>query len=257
MDVILRPDLRSVLEHRLRSGQLDFELGSVNGQIEGQGSQGGVVGLMDTGEAVFIKRSDRTVQNAPLGSVGRTWVHNEAAGYEVARILGYEDIVLPTVLREGVEGGVEGGVTVELAIRLFVEASDDGDLDEGAPLPQIDPDQLARAAIFDWVVEQTDRRKNGDQHGGNWYVLREPGCEPRLLLFDHQLCFGSRDGVGLNSAIWETAGHRVGPHVGDLNALLTDDARARLRPYLSDEQIDHLVERARQLLRAHQPSQES
>lgn len=244
-DIIERPECRSILESRLGTAQLETEFQALGGPLTGHGSQGGTVGELASGEVVFLKRSDRTVQGVALGDTGIQWVRNEAGAYEIARILGFEDIVLPTVLRNAVS---EDGTAIEVAVRLYVEASAEGELEEGAPLVLIDDDQLARAAIFDFVVEQTDRKVVDGLVGGNWYVLREPQCVARLLLFDHQQCFGARDGIGLNSGIWEIAGHKIGPHLDAVRALDTDEARERMLRYLSPDQVDEVVRRARSLL---------
>lgn len=245
-DVIDDPDSRPVVEARLQSGTLALEFFSVDGPRELDGSQGCLVASLDTGETVVIKRSDQTIHGVVLGPEGRQWVRNEAAAYAIAKLLGMEDLVLPTVFREA---ELPGGVKVEVAVRLFVEPSDEGKLDEGAPLVTLDVDQLARAAIFDRVVEQPDR-KIVSGHGGNWYVLREPGRAARLLLFDHQQCFGGREGFGLESGIWDVAAHQIAPYVSALTALLTQDARDVLSKFLDDEQLEGVIERARALLPA-------
>lgn len=244
-DVVERPERRPDLERRLRAESLDTEFEAVGGPLLGHGSQGGTVGELTTGEVVFVKRSDRSVQGVLLGDAGRQWVRNEAAAYEIARILGFEDIVLPTVLRTAV---LDDGTELEVAVRLYVEASADGCLEEGAPLVLVDDDQLARAAIFDFIVEQADRKVVDGLHGGNWYVLEEPDREPRLLLFDHQQCFGFREGVGLNSGIWDVAGHKIGPHLEAIEKLVTEEARSKMLQYLTPEQVDGVIRRANQLL---------
>jgi hypothetical protein len=244
-DIIERPERRPVLEARLRLGSLGTEFDAVGGHLLGHGSQGGTVGELATGEVVFVKRSDRSVQGALLGEAGREWVRNEAGAYEIARILGFEDIVLPTVLRSAV---LDDGTEIEVAVRLYVEASVDGRLEEGAALFLVDDDQLARAAIFDFIVEQADRRVVDGLNGGNWYVLEEPDRVPRLLLFDHQQCFGARDGMGLNSGIWDVAGHKIGPHLQAVESLVTEEARSRMLRYLRSDQVNDVVRRASHLL---------
>ncbi len=243
-EVIDDPHARSVLEDRLRTADLSLEFESADGPLELDGSQGCVVGQLSTGEVVVVKRSDQTVQGIELGDMGRQWVRNEAAGYEVARVLGMEDLVLPTVLRNA---ALRGGVKIEVAVRLFVESSPQGTLFEGAPLVDVPLEQRARAALFDRVVEQSDRKVSGDQ-GGNWYVLTEPGRENRLLLFDHQLCFGARDGVGLSSGIWDMAGHQIGPYVPALQELLTDNTQELLAELLPEQPLRDLSDRVRSLL---------
>lgn len=245
-DVLEDAEALAVLEDRLLTADLVAEFESVDGgALELDGSQGCVVGELSTGEFVVIKRSDQTVQGYPLGDVGLQWVRNEAAGYEVARLLGMQDLVLPTVLRRA---SLADGTKIEVAVRLYVEASPEGTLREGAPLAGVPTEQRARAALFDYIVEQSDRKVSGDQ-GGNWYVLVEPEQpEPRLLLFDHQLCFGARDGFGLSSGIWDMSGHQIGGHLDQVEALLTDDAKERLGALLPAEALDSLLQRARSLL---------
>lgn len=245
-DILEDAEALAILEDRLLTADLVTEFESVDGgALELDGSQGCVVGQLSTGEFVVIKRSDQTVQGYPLDEVGLQWVRNEAAGYEVARLLGMQDLVLPTIVRRASLGD---GTKIEVAVRLYVEASARGSLREGAPLAGVPAEQRARAALFDYIVEQSDRKVSGDQ-GGNWYVLEEPDrAETRLLLFDHQLCFGARDGFGLSSGIWDMSGHLIGPYLGSLEALLTDEARDRLASLLPEDVVDSLVERARLLL---------
>jgi hypothetical protein len=244
-DVIENVDRRTTLEDRLRTGRLVSEIESIDGPpLHLDGSQGCFVYRINTGETVVVKRSDQTVHGVPLGAEGPAWVRNEAAAYELARILGFEDLVLPTMLRNAEDAD---GHPIQIAIRLYVESTPAGELVEGAPLTTVDGDQLARAAIFDWLVEQTDRRAIGD-HGGNWYILREPDRPPRLLLFDHQQCFGSRVGFGLASGIWDSAGHKIGPYLDAVRRLIdNEDTTSRLSQYLTPTQIADLLGRAKQI----------
>lgn len=246
LEIIGDPELLATLEGRLTDGDLSTAIQSVDGvDLLLPGSQGCFVFRLETGEVVVVKRSDQTVHGVALGPEGEAWVKNEAAAYELARILGFQDIVLPTKLRMA---ELADGTKITVAVRLYVEASEEGSLVEGAPLFPVDNDQLARAAIFDWLIEQTDRRVIGD-HGGNWYVLSEPGWGPRLLLFDHQQCFGTREGFGLASGIWEIAGHKIGPYLGAVQELIdSSDAHAMLREYLTEAQLADLLSRAEQLL---------
>jgi hypothetical protein len=237
------PASRPILIERLRSGRLMREFSTARGDMDLKGSHGGFVSQLDTGEIVFVKRSDQTVQGAELGPEGMQWVRNEAAAYAIAELLGFEDIVLPTILRHTATDGVD------VAVRLYVEPSDSGELTEGRPPHHLPIDQLARAATFDFVIEQTDRMTLDGQHGGNWYVWNEPELESRLLLFDHQLCFGSRPEFGLRSAFWAIAGHKVGPYLGRLGALQTAEARAMLSQYLTDDQLTGVAERVDALTR--------
>jgi len=103
----------------------------------------------------------------------------EAAAWEVAKIVGLDDLVVPAVVR-GLQvgekiGSETGSETGEKGAMLeFV----DGKTAHAAPDAFDGKEDLARAAVFDFVIGNTDR------HKGNWLVK-----EGKLRLIDHGLAF--------------------------------------------------------------------
>lgn len=207
-DAIDDINLRRVLEERLKT-PIVAQANTPGGDtaVVGKGhTQGGFVGQLETGETVFFKRSDRSADNAELGDAGKRWVRNEVAAWRTAKVLGLDDLVIPTV-HQWVE---ENGEIVEIAVRLLIEGEPGGSLVEGGPLNSVDDDDLARAAMFDLIVEQSDRR-GAFGRSANYYILTPPDAASRLLLFDHQLCYGANDGKAMDSAIYDHHGHRIKP----------------------------------------------
>jgi hypothetical protein len=135
---------------------------------------------LDTGEQAVFK-----VENVDAGVI-RTNIEpgydaeREAGAWEVAKIVGMDDLVVPTVIRE-IDG--ENG-----SLSLFV----DGLVAKDARLTeQYDgPEGLARAAMFDFVIG------NEDRHKGNWLVTTEDSGETRLRLIDHGLSFPDQGRYG-------------------------------------------------------------
>jgi hypothetical protein len=251
-DVLADPSARDEVIYRLASGgfEEDFVLPDAGPlTVGGSHSHGAVVMRITSGEAVFVKRSDRHAvhRDVELGEEGLTWVRNEVAAYIVGEVTGVTSILIPTVHRTALN---EKGEHIEVAVSLFVEAADalSDDLSEGTWPGEVDDDELVQAAVFDFVVRQTDRKAVGT-HGGNWFVLRLPDGTPRLLLFDHQLCFDARPDWEPQSIFQERWGHLAAArrYAEQAAALLSEDATNRLAPYLAPEALRNLQARVRSL----------
>ena len=118
---------------------------------------------------------------------------SEVGAWEVAKLVGMDDLVPPAVIREvdvpgggglaPVAGGIRGGGrryppgVKRGSAALWKEGQVAGDIDEHKAFDGIEDSR--RAAIFDFVIG------NSDRHNGNW-VLNADG---KIGLIDHNLAF--------------------------------------------------------------------
>jgi uncharacterized repeat protein (TIGR03843 family) len=161
-----------------------------------------------------------------------TLYRREVAAYEVSRRLGW-DLVPATVERGDAPHGVgalQRYVPHDPEEHYFalVEAGD----------PAILP-QLRRMVLFDLVIDNADRK------GG--HVLVEDGC---VRLVDHGVSF--HVDTKLRTVAWDFAGARVPERDRDDVARLAAgvaDAPGALAELLGAEELDRLVERAREAAR--------
>ena len=116
----------------------------------------------------------------------------ETAAWEVAKVVGLDDMVPPTVFRKaGVD--VEGLAGEAGSAQLWM----DGDMAKDKPLSQrYDGDEdLKRAAVFDFATGNTDR------HAGNWLMNGD-----KIVLIDHGYAFSYKDeGQGNHKFVSEVA----------------------------------------------------
>jgi len=106
----------------------------------------------------------------------------EIGAWEVAKRVGMQDMVPVVVERvvHGERGALLSWQEGEVAKNVWGEgAKFDGDKD------------LARAAVFDYVIG------NEDRHGGNWVIDEDAGNKMRLI--DHGLAFPDKGGYGDNT----------------------------------------------------------
>lgn len=206
--------------------------------------------LLDTGRLVLVKlpvhMSGLHVGEPLFQGVGRA-IRNEAAAYEVAKILGIDVLVPVTVLRQL---PTAGGKVTEICVQEFVpDAVDAGDLEE------IPTEVIEQAAAFDIVIGQADRR------GKNWLIVRDEEGNAHLVLIDHGFCFDWDPGEGEWTSDWqpgevrssmvdEAVARGVTPAYGILLSLLDETKRKALEDLLEGDQLDNLIERVKAALDA-------
>ena len=153
-------------------------------------------GLSHTSEVKFV-----TFDNGKKGvfkpasgasSAGRDWiegnlVEREVAAGEVAELLGLDDLVPASVIRDvdGEEGSMQEMVDGQTARRTSLDIFDG-------------QDDLARAAAFDYLIWNTDR------HDNNW-IVKPDG---KLALIDNGLSFPTREGGFANHSLYDEAQSR-------------------------------------------------
>lgn len=152
----------------------------------------------------------------------------ERAAYLLSEALGWH-LVPPTVVRADAPAGVG-------SLQWFVE--NDGEhhftLAEGHPDTH---DDLRRMALFDVVVNNTDRKSG--------HVLR--GLDGQVWGIDHGLCFATH--ARLRTVIWDFAGEPIDPALlADLSPL-ADALPDEVAALLDDEEAASLQARVQRLLR--------
>jgi hypothetical protein len=158
-------------------------------------------------------------------------VRHEAAGWQVARALGFPNIVAATVLRETPR------LTTGDPVRSSVQVTWPEGWQWCAPLSVFREDELWQAAVFDAVVLHTDHSQN------NWLAVPAPeGSQPpRLALVDTGYAFSPGGPEPGSSFYQEYRGKDLPEHTANglrnlidnwpeaLNALLENDERDQLR----------------------------
>ena len=137
----------------------------------------------DGSKGVFKPASGEYMNFNPAIKSG-TQTEREVGAWEVAKLVGMQDIVQPTVKRtiNGEVGSVQKFANGQVAKNVQNGATEyDGDRD------------LARAAAFDYVLGNTDR------HTGNWLVENPNQQAAKLHLIDHGLSFPAYGNGGLSS----------------------------------------------------------
>ncbi len=126
----------------------------------------------------FENGSKGVFKPRPTGGRNTLNPEREVSAWEVAKIAGLEDLVAPTIKRK--IGDEEGSVAD------FVKGDRAADLaDENFAAIYDGSEDLARAALFDYVMGNTDR------HAGNWKVEKQ-GKGGKLRLFDHDKVMPSK-----------------------------------------------------------------
>lgn len=132
-----------------------------------------VVTLEDGTKGIFKPKNGEN-QGLNPAVEGRYYMR-EAAAADIAKIIGLDDLVPTTVVREVGSMGVG-------SFQKFVDHAEDAAELDGAARYDGDVD-LARAAAFDYLIGQ------GDRHTGNWMV--KDGT--KLALIDNGLAFPNND----------------------------------------------------------------
>jgi uncharacterized repeat protein (TIGR03843 family) len=170
---------------------------------------------------------ERPLDDFPDGTLG----HRELAAYLVSEAMGWS-IVPPTVIREGPFG--------EGMLQAYIEP--DPDVDVIAWINE-DEGRLRRMAVFDAVVNNTDRK------GG--HILPVEGGR-HVYGVDHGVCFSVTP--KLRTVLWAWRGTPFEPDEVDgldrLRAALDGELAVDLRPLLSRAELRATVRRADALLDA-------
>jgi uncharacterized repeat protein (TIGR03843 family) len=163
------------------------------------------------------RRGERPLWDFPSG----TLCLREQAAWVVSRELGW-DIVPPTVLRDGPAGFG--------ALQLWIEEDEDADV---RALVRTHPDELRRIALFDVIVNNTDRK------AGHLIV----DADGKLWGVDHGICFSVDP--KLRTVIWVFSSESVPPELlADLEAFAHKDCGASaLGTLLSPAEHDALRRR--------------
>lgn len=165
------------------AGQAEQQLGTV--QMTGGRTLGGGVCqtfLFDLGGSKAVFKPQDGEPKEPLRrniSPGFS-TEREVGAWEVAKIVGMEDMVAPVVERTMGDwhGALIGFQEGQVALNLSSDERYDGERN------------LARAAIFDYVIG------NEDRHQGNWLIGKDGG----LRLIDHNLAFPDKGQYGVSAA---------------------------------------------------------
>lgn len=174
----------------------------------------------------FWKRGDVD----PPGAVG---VKREVAAYELAKILGWDDLLQVTVLRE--EPAPDGSTALIASIELLPEG------DEHVAATDFPQGDIERAAVFDALIA------NSDRGGHNWRGVRSAANQWDLKLYDHEMAF--QVGGALNSSFWNAIGRGVPAHLQAHLAASAEAIRASaiLQTLLPEPEHQELLQRLERL----------
>jgi hypothetical protein len=183
-------------------------------------------------------RGERPLWDFPAGTLGK----REAAAFETARVLGW-DFVPPTVFRP--DGPLGAGsfqefLALDLEQNYFI-------------LREQDPGTLRRAAAFDILINNADRKA--------MHVARDESG--KVWLIDHGVCFHRE--WKLRTVIWDYAGETLPDDVlavldrllqsktkpdADVRSALGNRLHAALSSLLSGKEIQAVEQRAEILRKA-------
>lgn len=171
-------------------------------------------GLLSGGVWVIAKFAE----DVPHGELA---VRNEVAGYRIAQLFGWSDLVPCTVLRERLlspQTENEGLASVQM---LVPEA-------EHKSLTGVDEVETMKAAVFDIVVNHLD-------HDHNWLSVPEVASDHRhLYLYDNAMAF-EYPGRGFNSRFAQQE------HDGDGLSTHETEALERLLDLIEDSDLEDLI----------------
>ncbi len=151
----------------------------------------------------------------------------EVAAYYISEIGNFK-VVPKTVLREGPFGTG--------AIQKWIETSEEADV---ITIAQSNDSQMRNLALFDIVINNADRKFG--------HVLITP--ENRIFGCDHGVSLHKEN--KLRTVVWQFAEKLLQPaEVEQLNKLLSQIDCKYLSTYLSEDEIDAIFERTKNLLEA-------
>lgn len=170
----------------------------------------------------------------PSASDSERHARNEVAAYRLLRDLRWDDLIGTTVWRE--VDVPNRGKTWAACQHLWESPEDNTAID------QLQESDTTRAAVFDYLIGQTDRG------GHNWLSVVEGGVR-RLKLYDHAYAFEAQPG---NTSSTFTAAHQGAPLTSEvrraLEGLVDCNVSEFTREMLAPDVADRLVERARAIL---------
>ena len=167
----------------------------------------------------------------PLWDFPEGLYRREVAAYELSRALGW-DLVPGTVERDDVlgVGSLQRFVEADFSRHYFVLRDE-----------RRHDDQLRRMAVFDVLVNNTDRKAG--------HVLVDP--DDHIWGIDNALCFSTE--ARLRTVIWDFADEAIPDELMDAVVGLIDDGLPdAVSCHLLDEEADRVVRRARVLRSARQ-----
>ena len=182
--------------------------------------------------AVYKPESGET----PLWDFPGGLYRREVAAYELSKLIGW-NFVPPTVVRDGPKGIG--------SLQLYVEHDRNSHFFEQRETENLIP-QLKRMAVFDYVTNNADRK-------GGHCLLDEQG---RIWGIDHGLCFHTD--YKMRTVIWDWAEDPIPQQwLDDVSALAVTleaagDDIAPLREFLEEDELDHMVERAEDIVKSAQ-----
>lgn len=151
----------------------------------------------------------------------------EVAAYYISEIGNFK-VVPKTVLREGPFGTG--------AIQKWIETSEEADV---ITIAHSNDTQMRNLALFDIVINNADRKFG--------HILITP--EHRIFGCDHGVSLHKEN--KLRTVVWQFAEKLLQPaEVEQLNDLLSQIDRKYLSTYLSEDEIDAIFERTKNLLEA-------
>jgi hypothetical protein len=150
---------------------------STNAPEMNSGSLGGACGgsslikLKDDGFGVFKPYSDFELTDR------KVQIQNERAAYLIDLFLGF-DLVPPTVIRELTD--LTDNTEQVGSMQQFIEKSSLGAELSNSGKNDVDPGEISKLAIFDFMIKNTDR------HSSNYLIK-----DRKIFAIDHGLCFAS------------------------------------------------------------------
>jgi hypothetical protein len=206
-----------------------------NPLVVGGGGHGGKFAIvLDGGVVLFVKPA------TGVGDGGRATL-NEAAAWDVACLLGWSHLIGCTVLRP-LRLPTSGTLDVAACQVLWP-----GDF--CPPLDVFEDDEIWQAAVFDFLIQHTDRGSN------NWFgvppaTVTALGGNPRqqLKLIDHGNAFDPAGGVVSSSFYAQKAGLALPtPALDAVERFLEQHHGSRLRDRLGADAYRAVITRAETL----------
>lgn len=159
---------------------------------------------------------------------------NEVAAYRLLRDMRWDDLIGITVWRE--IDVPNRGPTLSACQHLWEN------LEDSTVVEQLQDVDTTRAAVFDYLIGQTDRG------GHNWLSVVEGGGR-RLKLYDHAYAFEAQPGNASSSFVGKHQGAALTAEVRrGLERLIDCNVSDLTREMLPADVADRLVARARSLL---------